>query len=87
MPNLIYRPGGEIGRRARFRCESRKVWGFESLPGHKKTVGVSPAVFFISCLYRHHFFFLHLEMFFNLRGEIIGDILNRLLGILCAVFR
>lgn len=30
----VCRPGGEIGRRARFRCECRKAWGFESLLGH-----------------------------------------------------
>ena len=28
-------PSGEIGRRARFRCECRKAWGFESLLGYK----------------------------------------------------
>jgi hypothetical protein len=34
------RPGGEIGRRTRFRFWRRKAWGFESLPGHQH-VGAS----------------------------------------------
>ena len=31
---LLKCPGGEIGRRTRFRCERCKAWGFESLLGH-----------------------------------------------------
>ena len=31
-------PGGEIGRRSRFRSCRRKVWGFDSLPGQKITI-------------------------------------------------
>ena len=33
----VKRPGGGIGRRSRFRSCRRKVWGFESLPGHHAT--------------------------------------------------
>lgn len=29
-------PGGEIGRRARFRCVCRKTCRFDSCPGHRK---------------------------------------------------
>lgn len=43
-------PGGEIGRRARFRCESRKVWGFESLPGHERNV-VRRSFFYFSSMF------------------------------------
>jgi hypothetical protein len=35
-------PGGEIGRRSRFRSCRRKVWGFDSLPGHHQAVQGSP---------------------------------------------
>ena len=38
-------PGGEIGRRTRFRFWRRKVWGFESLPGHQSYIAIGVVIF------------------------------------------
>ena len=60
------RPGGETGRRARFRCESRKVWGFESLPGHKEEAIMASSLHLGKLLLQKlNYFFNNLFVFDN----------------------